>query len=469
MRHVSRTHRVALDWLFDRINLEPKVQIKYVDTQNQLADLLTKESFPRDEWNHLLRLFNKMSFSIFSCSHFNNFLSDPIGKQSAMSKRGQEATSSEGSPMAKPKPIVPAKARPVNLVLCSPWSARDNPPQNLGYPFNLGNVDEGQGSHTSTRRLVRTTQNPEVERSQVGRQENAQNSDSWKQGDQENLRTQPVQRDLYGQRLQVQSFQNMKYTNHQYMTKIFHFLQKKFGITAGYSTFSMKALKTNVLIWGSFMSSSMTAAIHLGSDYLQNLEVFKHANFEEIQSLFNVTQKLILEHSEEIQNVHTIESTSPSSTRSTLSHDQVIQWTEAKVRVHSDSVLCLVKMRAHKDATTRCEGQVEESKMSASYRELLGIDGEAIESEWNISQDLRHCRSFGSSRVICENGTSNLKSSQIGSSSCQCSTILIGQRKGNDEICMSNAEKVKTYAKNFSQGHGAFLGPGDDKNWYGEA
>ena len=24
MRHVSRTHRVALDWLFDRINLDPK-------------------------------------------------------------------------------------------------------------------------------------------------------------------------------------------------------------------------------------------------------------------------------------------------------------------------------------------------------------------------------------------------------------------------------------------------------------
>ena len=25
MRHVSRTHRVALDWLFDRINLHPKI------------------------------------------------------------------------------------------------------------------------------------------------------------------------------------------------------------------------------------------------------------------------------------------------------------------------------------------------------------------------------------------------------------------------------------------------------------
>ena len=66
MRHVSRTHRVALDWLFDRINLEPKIQIKYVDTKNQLADILTKGSFSETEWNHLLRWFNMMSFSMFA-------------------------------------------------------------------------------------------------------------------------------------------------------------------------------------------------------------------------------------------------------------------------------------------------------------------------------------------------------------------------------------------------------------------
>ena len=39
MRHVSRTHRVALDWLFDRINLDSKIQIKYIDTKNQFADI----------------------------------------------------------------------------------------------------------------------------------------------------------------------------------------------------------------------------------------------------------------------------------------------------------------------------------------------------------------------------------------------------------------------------------------------
>ena len=63
MRHVSRTHRVALDWLFDRINLDSKIQIKYIDTKNQLADWPNQGSFTRDEWNHLLRLFNIMNLS----------------------------------------------------------------------------------------------------------------------------------------------------------------------------------------------------------------------------------------------------------------------------------------------------------------------------------------------------------------------------------------------------------------------
>ena len=47
MRHVSRTHRVALDWLFDEINLDPKIQIKYIDTKNQLTDILTKGNSTR--------------------------------------------------------------------------------------------------------------------------------------------------------------------------------------------------------------------------------------------------------------------------------------------------------------------------------------------------------------------------------------------------------------------------------------
>ena len=68
MRHVSRTHRVALDWLFDRINLDSRIQIKYIDTKNQLADIPTRGNFTRDEWSHLLCLFNISHFSSTNCS-----------------------------------------------------------------------------------------------------------------------------------------------------------------------------------------------------------------------------------------------------------------------------------------------------------------------------------------------------------------------------------------------------------------
>ena len=41
MRHVSRIHRVALDWLFDGINIDSTIQIRYFHTNHQLADILT--------------------------------------------------------------------------------------------------------------------------------------------------------------------------------------------------------------------------------------------------------------------------------------------------------------------------------------------------------------------------------------------------------------------------------------------
>ena len=40
----------------------------YIDTKNQLADTLTKGIFTRDEWNHLLCLFNISHFSSAECS-----------------------------------------------------------------------------------------------------------------------------------------------------------------------------------------------------------------------------------------------------------------------------------------------------------------------------------------------------------------------------------------------------------------
>ena len=98
---------------------------------------------------------------------FQPFLSDPIGNQSAMSKRGQEATSSEGSLTDGETKANDFGEGAINLVSHSPVSARENPPQDLRDPVNPENVDEGQSSQTSTRKLVRTNQRQEVEYSQV--------------------------------------------------------------------------------------------------------------------------------------------------------------------------------------------------------------------------------------------------------------------------------------------------------------
>ena len=70
------------------------------------------------------------------------------------------------------------------------------------------------------------TQNLDVERSQVRRQENVHNSDSWKQGDQEESSNCTGTRRFVRAGTPTTEFQNMKYTNHPYMTKVFRLLQK---------------------------------------------------------------------------------------------------------------------------------------------------------------------------------------------------------------------------------------------------
>ena len=105
LRHVSSTHRVALDWLFDRINLDPKIQIKYIDTKHQLANIMTKGNFTRDEWDNLLHFFNISHFSYTCCT--KNF---SLINCSTMAKRIQEQKEEER---------VVSKSRPAAMNLSS--------------------------------------------------------------------------------------------------------------------------------------------------------------------------------------------------------------------------------------------------------------------------------------------------------------------------------------------------------------
>ena len=132
MRHVSRTHRVALDWLFDRINLDPKIQIKYIDTKNQFVDMLTKGNFIRYEWNHLLYLFKKSHFSSTVCSE-------------TMAKRLQQ-DSGEERVTAKSRPMMSLIARvPSNVSSSTSVSPEKRSYGNQNSWSTIAEKEEGSG------------------------------------------------------------------------------------------------------------------------------------------------------------------------------------------------------------------------------------------------------------------------------------------------------------------------------------
>ena len=57
--HVSRTHRVDLDWLFERLNVDSS--IRYGRTTEQLTDILTKGAFTTIQWKSVMRSLSATS------------------------------------------------------------------------------------------------------------------------------------------------------------------------------------------------------------------------------------------------------------------------------------------------------------------------------------------------------------------------------------------------------------------------
>ena len=89
----------------------PKTQIKYIDTKNQLADILIKGNFTRDEWNHLLCLFNISHFISTVCS-------ETLAKRLQQDSGGERVT-------AKSRPMMSLIARVPSNVSSSTSVSRE--------------------------------------------------------------------------------------------------------------------------------------------------------------------------------------------------------------------------------------------------------------------------------------------------------------------------------------------------------
>ena len=95
--------------------LDPKIQIRYIDTKHQIANTLTKGHLTRDEWNNLLHLFNLRPFSSLCCAKNLSLLSCIAER---MAKRMQEQ---------KEENRIAAKSRPMVMNLTSSVATSSSP------------------------------------------------------------------------------------------------------------------------------------------------------------------------------------------------------------------------------------------------------------------------------------------------------------------------------------------------------
>ena len=146
MRHVSRTHRVALDCLFDRINLDPTIQIRYIDSKHQIADILTRGNFTRDQWNNLLHLFNISHFSSLCCA--KKFQPDQlhyIGKRIQEQKEGEKDVSkSRPAVMNVSSYLMSSSSSAASSPIASKSQGKSGASGRLGSRMNLEQVQSTQ-------------------------------------------------------------------------------------------------------------------------------------------------------------------------------------------------------------------------------------------------------------------------------------------------------------------------------------
>ena len=99
------------------------------------------------------------------------------------------------------------------------------------------------------------------------------------------------------------------------------------------------------VIWGIFMSSTLQASVFMAKNYSDNWHSIKNTEDLTMKQMFDISEKLVSEQSDEIYGVKTINWENSSWKYLSLGGDeQVISLQRTKVYVFSDSVLCLGKM-----------------------------------------------------------------------------------------------------------------------------
>ena len=137
----------------------------------------------------------------------------------------------------------------------------------------------------------------------------------------------------------------------------------------------------------------------MGKNHSQNLHSIKNTgNNLALKQMFDISEKLIVGHSDEIFGVTSIDWEDSSWKHlSLVSDEEVISLSHAKVYVFSYSVLCLGKVNQNATSNSAWEEKLSWFKSSPQYRTLDTL----TESRWNssgiFSQGSPHCSSSAKS------------------------------------------------------------------------
>ena len=156
------------------------------------------------------------------------------------------------------------------------------------------------------------------------------------------------------------------------------------------------------VICGMFMSSTLQASVFMVKNYSDNLHSIKNTEDLTMKQMFDISEKLITEQSDEICGISTSSwETSSWKYSSLFGDEEVISLLHAKVYVVPDSVLCFGKMHQNPQSNTVWEDKLTWFKSSSQYRTLDTIDGEPMEFEWNTLPRIHHIAALQQSpRVI---------------------------------------------------------------------
>ena len=223
---------------------------------------------------------------------------------------------------------------------------------------------------------------------------------------------------------------------------------------------SMLDIDKRSMIWWMFMSSTVEASVFMGKIYSDNLHSIKNTEDLTMEQMFDISEKLITEQSDEIFWVFQISwESSPWTQLSLVNDEDVISLSRAKVYVFSDSVLCLAKMNQNPTSNSVWKRHLGWFKDSA----------QSTENQWNSSECFSRIHHIAARRRSPKVHEQNERTWTIPRTNYLHVDVqwhhVVMSRQWNGMYCWFHT-CVYISQKRFPAGRWSFLGPGSEKKWY---